>query len=173
MSFQQREGSRNQRFTDNQIYRKPVSMGRCKCLASPSHSFDMHLSCGPVFVSSLSSLRSHPWEWLLSQMTMTSFVLSTNYSPDNSKMLPLKRKGENIKIKVIKVKREVHATMHTIFFFFFFAISWATPKAYGGSQVRGLTGAVATGLHHSHSNVGSKLQLRLQPTPQLTATLDP
>ena len=30
--------------------------------------------------------------------------------------------------------------------FFFFAISWATPAAYGGSRARGRIGAVATGL---------------------------
>ena len=44
------------------------------------------------------------------------------------------------------------------FFFFFclFAISWATPAAYGGSQARGLIGAVAVSLHRSHSNVGSE-----------------
>ena len=52
--------------------------------------------------------------------------------------------------------------------FFFFAISWATPAAYGGSQARGLIGAVAAGLHQSHSNAGS--EPHLQPTPQLTAT---
>ena len=60
------------------------------------------------------------------------------------------------------------------FFFVFLsvvvAISWAAPAAYGGSQARGLIGAVATGLHQSHSNAGSKP--RLQPTPQLTATPD-
>ena len=50
------------------------------------------------------------------------------------------------------------------------AISWAAPAAYGGSQARGLIGAVATGLHQSHSNAGS--EPRLQPTPQLTATPD-
>ena len=43
--------------------------------------------------------------------------------------------------------------------------------AYGGSQARGQIEAVATGLRQSHSNAGSKL--RLQPTPQLTAMLDP
>ena len=43
--------------------------------------------------------------------------------------------------------------------------------AYGGSQARGPIGAVASSLHHSHSNSGS--ELRLQPTPQLTAMLDP
>ena len=29
------------------------------------------------------------------------------------------------------------------------------PTAYGGSQASGLIGAVADGLHHSHSNAGS------------------
>jgi len=56
------------------------------------------------------------------------------------------------------------------FFFVFLAISWAAPVAYGGSQGRGLIGAVATGLRQSHSNAGS--EPRLQPTPQLTATPD-
>jgi len=57
-------------------------------------------------------------------------------------------------------------------FFFFCLLSFrAAPAAYGGSQARGLIGAVAAGLHHSHSNVGS--ELRLRPTPQLMATLDP
>ena len=50
------------------------------------------------------------------------------------------------------------------------AISWAAPAAYGGSQARGRIGAVATGLHQSHSNAGS--EPRLQPTPQLTAMPD-
>ena len=61
----------------------------------------------------------------------------------------------------------------TLYFFFFslFAISWAAPVAYGSSQARGLIGAVATGLHQSHSNAGS--EPRLQPTPQLTAMPDP
>ena len=45
------------------------------------------------------------------------------------------------------------------FFFFFFVFSRAAPEAYGGSQARGLVGDVATGLRHSHSNVGSELHL--------------
>ena len=53
----------------------------------------------------------------------------------------------------------------------FFAFSRAAPAAYGGSQARGLIGAVATGLRQSHSNTGS--EPRLRPTPQLTATPDP
>ena len=52
-----------------------------------------------------------------------------------------------------------------------FAISRAVPAAYGSSQARGLIGAVASGLRHSHSNSGSEPYLR--PTPQLMATLDP
>ena len=58
-----------------------------------------------------------------------------------------------------------------IFFLVFLPFSWAAPTAYGGFQGRGLIGVVAAGLHHSHSNMGS--ELRLRPTPQLTATPDP
>ena len=47
----------------------------------------------------------------------------------------------------------------------------ATPKAYGVSQARGGIGAIATGPHHSHSNVRSKPHL--QSTPQLMAAPDP
>ena len=45
------------------------------------------------------------------------------------------------------------------FFFFFFCLFRVIPEAYGGSQARGPTGAVAAGLHHNHSNVGSELHL--------------
>ena len=67
-------------------------------------------------------------------------------------------------------------TINLIFLFFvfcfvFFDISRATLAAYGGSQARGPIGAIAAGLHHSHSNTGS--EPHLQPTPQLTAMLDP
>ena len=58
-----------------------------------------------------------------------------------------------------------------LLFFFFFVFSRATLAAYGGSQARGRVGAVATSLYQSHSNAGS--ELCLQPTPQLTAMLDP
>ena len=45
------------------------------------------------------------------------------------------------------------------------------PAAYGSSQARSQIGATATSLYHSHSNTG--YELHLQPTPPLTATLDP
>ena len=61
--------------------------------------------------------------------------------------------------------------LHNFFFFCLFAVSRAAPTAYAGSQARGRIGAVAAGLHQSHSNAG--FEPRLQPTPQLMATLDP
>ena len=57
-----------------------------------------------------------------------------------------------------------------IYLFGLFAIFWAAPAAYGGSQARGPIGAIAAGLRQSHSNAGS--EPRLRPTPQLTATPD-
>ena len=60
---------------------------------------------------------------------------------------------------------QLYTYMYKTFFFGLFV------PAYGGSQARGPVGAVAAGLHHSHSNVGS--EPRLRPTPQLMAMLDP
>ena len=60
------------------------------------------------------------------------------------------------------------------FFLFFsdlFGLFRATPRAYGGSQAKGLIGATAVNLRHSHRNARSEPSL--QPTPQLTATPDP
>ena len=58
-----------------------------------------------------------------------------------------------------------------VFVGFFFVFSRAAPMVYRGSQARGLIGAVASGLHDSHSNARSEPHLR--PTPQLTAMPDP
>ena len=55
-----------------------------------------------------------------------------------------------------------------MYIFCLFTISWAAPTAYEGSQARGLIGAVAAGLHQSHSNAGS--EPHLQPPSQLMAT---
>ena len=62
-------------------------------------------------------------------------------------------------------------SINVLFFFVFFAFSGAAPMVYEGSQAMGRIGAVATGLHQSHSSAGS--ELRLQPTPQLRAAPDP
>ena len=40
--------------------------------------------------------------------------------------------------------------------FFFLSFLGLLPAAYGGSQARGLIGAVATSLHQSHGNAGSE-----------------
>ena len=45
---------------------------------------------------------------------------------------------------------------NSIFVFFNFRDA---PAAHGGSQARGQIGAVAAGLHHSHSNARSDLHL--------------
>ena len=42
---------------------------------------------------------------------------------------------------------------------FFLPFLGPLPEAYGGSQARGLIGAVAAGLCHSHSNAGSEPHL--------------
>ena len=52
-----------------------------------------------------------------------------------------------------------------------FCLSKAAPAACGGSQAWGQIGAAAASLHHRHSNATSKPHL--QPTPQLSAMLDP
>ena len=51
--------------------------------------------------------------------------------------------------------------------FFFFCFLGPHLQHLKGSQI----GALAASLHHSHSNAG--FELRVQPTPQLTATPDP
>ena len=58
-----------------------------------------------------------------------------------------------------------------LFFFWSFFHFLGHSEAYGDSQARGPIRAIAAGLRQSHSNAG--YEPRLQPTPQLTATLDP
>ena len=55
------------------------------------------------------------------------------------------------------------------FFFSSFVLSKPAPAAYGGSQARGLSRAVAAGLRHSNA----RSEPHLLPTPQLTTTPDP
>ena len=56
-------------------------------------------------------------------------------------------------------------------FYLFVCFLRAAPIAYGSSQAKGQMKAVASGLHHSHSNIGSKPCL--WPTLQPTARPDP
>ena len=48
--------------------------------------------------------------------------------------------------RVLKKKKSLVTLYVSVFFWLFFAISWAAPAAYGGSQARGRIGAVAAGL---------------------------
>ena len=60
-----------------------------------------------------------------------------------------------------------------VYFFFVVCLFRAAPAAHGGSQARGLIGAVAAGLRQSHSHSHTRSEPSLRPTPQLTATPDP
>ena len=64
-----------------------------------------------------------------------------------------------------------HRFLRAMLHFFFSLLFRAPPTAYVGFQARGPIGAVAAGLHHSHSKARSELHLR--PSPQLRATSDP
>ena len=72
---------------------------------------------------------------------------------------PKEKKMSSCKLKVQRAKK--------IFFCFF----RATPATHGDAQARSRIRAVATGLHHSHSNTRSSCIWDLNQ--QLKATLDP
>ena len=57
------------------------------------------------------------------------------------------------------------------FVLFLFLLFRVASAVYGSSKAWGPIGAAAAGLHHSHSNLGSKLHL--SPMLQLVATPDP
>ena len=65
----------------------------------------------------------------------------------------------------------VNKMWHIYIFLLSFCLFQAAALAHGGSQARGLIGAIAASLHHSHSYARS--EPRLRPTPQLTATPGP
>ena len=64
------------------------------------------------------------------------------------------------------VDERYKVSFYSLAFFFFFLFR-AASAGYGCSQDRGRIRAAAAGLHHSHSNLASKLHLR--PTPLLMA----
>ena len=59
----------------------------------------------------------------------------------------------------------------TKFLFIYLFTFRAALTAHGSPQARGRIRTIAASLCHSHSNTAS--ELHLQPTAQLTATLDP
>ena len=76
-----------------------------------------------------------------------------------------KNKNKNKQKKKItgQVHKDVPRTVSFSVVVVVVCLFMAAPTAYGGSQSRGLIGAAAAGLHHSHSNLGSKPCL--PPTP--------
>ena len=91
---------------------------------------------------------------------------TTEYSEHSNSMCSVQ--GLSLTEKRATIQYHVHPSEYVTFSFFLSFLSFclfrAAPVAYGGSQARGPIGAIAAGLHHSHSNVGSKVHLR--PTPQ-------
>ena len=67
--------------------------------------------------------------------------------------------GKVIYISIFPLNR-ILWRLELFFFFFVFLSFWGPcPVAYGSPQARGITGAVAAGLIHSHSNA------RCEPLP--------
>ena len=65
---------------------------------------------------------------------------------------------------LFKVKESIHQFLFYLVgfcLFVCFCLFRAAAVAYGGSQDRGQIGAVASGLHHSHSNSNARSELRL------------
>ena len=63
---------------------------------------------------------------------------------------------------VVQSRRKLggYCNLHLSFLpFFFFFLLRAMHATYGNSQARGRIGPAAAGLHHSHSNTGSKLHI--------------
>ena len=128
-----------------------------------SLTWSMHLACSffsadvgeylPCAGCSTRHLRNMFWAFCISY--------DTNVMLNFKMFLSCKCSLSNIRITIY---------LFIYLFIFIFSLSRATPTAYGGSQARGCIRAVAAGLYHSHSIVGS--ELHLQPTPQLAATPD-
>ena len=102
--------------------------------------------------------------------------LDPSHCSDNARSLTHLITGELLLLIVwrISILLSIVATsvyIPTNIFFLYLHFFGDAPVAHGGSQARGLIGAVSAGLCHSRSKLGSKPRLR--PTPQLTATPDP
>ena len=63
--------------------------------------------------------------------------------------------------------------IYDYYYYYFLSFSRAAPTAFGGSQARGLIGAVVAGLGQSHSNVGSSYICDLHHSSQQHQILNP
>ena len=75
---------------------------------------------------------------------------------------------DHCKFKRIQLLFKFFFYYFIILFIYFLNLFRATSVAYRGSQARGLIGAVAAGLRHSHSKLGSEPQLMTTPDPEPT-----
>ena len=89
--------------------------------------------------------------------------------PTQSYIITLTTERE-VKIKQLINKNKTFFQFLNLIFLFCLPFR-AARNSYGSSQTRGPIGAVAAGLYQSHSNTRS--EPRLQPAPQITATLEP
>ena len=124
-----------------------------------------------VFFDQPELLRAHLWgrvglSWV--QPSWLSSFLCLSHSPRGDF---LRSVLSGSLLSGLDVGLNITKRFGTFLFFLVFCPFRAAPSAYGGSQARGLIGATAAGLYHSHSNTGSEPCLR--PTPQLMATPDP
>ena len=92
--------------------------------------------------------------------TSTSHIISTSRV---WRMNPVDWKSQKVTLCILM---PFYFILHYLFFFFFLR-----PTAYGCALARGRIRAIAAGLYHSHSKVGSEPCQR--PTSQLTAMTDP
>ena len=79
----------------------------------------------------------------------------------------------NIKLLTVLLILSGSMIVVCLFFFFFFCLFRAAPTAFGGSQVRGHIGAVAAGLHQSHSNPDPSHVCNLHHSSQQGRILNP
>ena len=105
--------------------------------------------------------------WILVRLSDIFHIIKLlHYYQTNS--MSLQEKNKKVKMYTL-LKRQWHGCFFLVLFcFVFVCFGGGCTCAYGSSKARGQMWAVAAGLHHSHSNTRSKLNL--QPTPQLTAT---
>ena len=79
----------------------------------------------------------------------------------------------NLSIDGFHHERYLFCTKKKIHFFFVFCLSRAAPVAHGGSQARGPIGAVAAGLHQSHSKPDLSHVCNLHHSPRQSQVLNP
>ena len=103
-----------------------------------------------------------------SELQLPAYTIATA-TPDTSRVCGLR--FSLWQCRFLNPLSDASILMDTMSGSFLFCLFRGAPTAYGGIQTRGRIGAIAAGLHHSHSNARSELCLR--PEPQLTAMPDP